>query len=181
VDREKVIADLDQGRILLRAPFSYLLVCQRIPGACWEAARKAWTYPATRLHAATIASSIPHLQSTERFAALLVPRGKAASERKLEPRGAPKPPLALPAGLKTKPWRHQIAAYEFAMERFTSAARRACCCHGNGHGQNPDGLHDLARPPRHAGAHRGCPLRVIRVWVAQLEHHLDAHGRGGAR
>jgi SNF2 family DNA or RNA helicase len=171
VDREKVIADLDQGRILLRAPFSYLLVCQRIPGACWEAARKAWTYPATRLHAATIASSIPHLQSTERFAALLPPRGRAASERKLEPTGAPKPPLALPAGLKTKPWRHQIAAYHFAMERFSQGSPGVllACEMGTGKSLMACMILLALRAMRVLIA---CPLRVIRVWVEQLEHHL---------
>ena len=171
VDREKVIADLDQGRIVLRAPFSYLLVCKRIPGACWEASRKAWTYPATRLHAARIVSWLPGLQSTERFAALLAPRGRALSERKLAPTGAPEPPIALPAGLKTKPWRHQVAAYRFAMQRFTTGSPGVllACEMGTGKSLMACMILLALRALRVLIA---CPLRVIPVWMEQLEHHL---------
>ena len=157
---------------MLRAPFSYLLVCKRIPGACWEASRKAWTYPATRLHAARIVSWLPGLQSTERFAALLAPRGRALSERKLAPTGAPEPPIALPAGLKTKPWRHQVAAYRFAMQRFTTGSPGVllACEMGTGKSLMACMILLALRAMRVLIA---CPLRVIPVWMEQLEHHLS--------
>jgi hypothetical protein len=48
---EAAFADFDAGRILLRTPFSNLLLCKRIPGAAWDKLRRVWTYPATPHHA----------------------------------------------------------------------------------------------------------------------------------
>ncbi|MFZ5926316.1 MAG: SNF2-related protein [Acidobacteriota bacterium] len=105
-------ADIEAGKIVLRAPFANLLLCKRIPGAWWDAARKAWTYPATPQHAALVRATIPRLSASERFTALVATK----------PTPTPANVPCLPAGLKTRPWRHQIAAYQFAMERFENGS-----------------------------------------------------------
>ncbi len=105
-------ADVDAGRILLRTPFSNLLLCKRIPGATWDRPRRVWTYPATPQHARLIRASIPRLSVTDQFTALLAGAASPAATP------AAQPMIDLPTGLKTKPWRHQIEAFRFAMERL---------------------------------------------------------------
>lgn len=113
---EAAFADVDAGRILLRTPFSNLLLCKRIAGAYWDKARRVWTYPATPQHARLIRSSIPRLEVSDTFTKLLTSEPATSAS----PVQAPKSEhvVELPAGLKTTPWRHQIEAFRFAMERL---------------------------------------------------------------
>src|SRR5579885_220318 len=111
-------ADVAGGKIVLQTAYVNLFRCRSIPGGWWDAARRVWLYPATAQHARLIRSSIPQLEASERFAALLGRNGQVVA--------APaKPAPELPAGLKTKPWRHQIDAYQFAMERLTHGSGAA--------------------------------------------------------
>ncbi len=98
---EAAFADVEAGRILLQTPFSNLLLCKRIPGASWDKARRVWTYPATPRHARQIQVSIPRLEATERFAALLASKPVTPPPPAQAPE--PEPTVELPAGLKTKP------------------------------------------------------------------------------
>ncbi len=152
-------ADVEAGRILLRAPFSHLLLCKRIPDAWWDAARKAWTYPATPRHARLVQATIPRLNASERFAALAAAR--------------PAPALVnLPAGLKTRPWRHQAAAYQFAMERFEQGNSGVMLAMGMGTGKTLVASMILLG----LSAKRTlivAPLRVLQVWITQFERHLS--------
>jgi len=152
-------ADVEAGKIILRTPFANLLLCKRIPGAWWDASRKAWTYPATPRHAALVRATIPRLSASERFAALVATKPAPA-------------PAILPAGLKTRPWRHQIAAYEFAMERFTDGSSGVLLAMGMGTGKTLVACMILLglRAMRTLIV---APLRVVPVWIAQLERHLS--------
>jgi len=152
-------ADVEAGKIILRAPFANLLLCKRIPGAWWDASRKAWTYPATPQHAALVRATIPRLSASDRFAALMATKPAPES-------------ASLPAGLKTRPWRHQIAAYEFAMERFTGGSPGVMLAMGMGTGKTLVACMILLglRAMRTLIV---APLRVVPVWIAQLERHLS--------
>lgn len=167
---EAAFADVDAGRILLRAPFSTLLLCKRIPGASWDKPRRLWTYPATTQHARLIRSSIPRLEASEKFAELL--DAKPSTPEPNAPTPEPKVTVELPAGLKTTPWRHQIEAFQFAMERLLRGAGAALLALEMGVGKTLVALMVLA-----AMAARRilicCPLRVVPVWQQQIERHLD--------
>lgn len=170
---EAAFADVDAGRILLRTAFSNLLLCKRIPGASWDKPRRVWTYPATPQHARLIRSSIPRLEVSESFAALIGQKAEAAqSAASLAPAPRPEPALRLPSGLKTKPWRHQIEAFRFAMERLLRGGGAALLALEMGVGKTLVALMVLAA----MAARRVlicCPLRVVPVWQQQIERHLD--------
>lgn len=118
-------ADVDAGRILLRAPLSAFLTCRRIPNGSWDSGRKAWSFPATQEQARRVQSAINRLATTPRFDELVAPAAL--------PEPAPAPAAAVPAalsaapateapeGLLTRPWRHQSAAFLFCL---LSATRR---------------------------------------------------------
>jgi SNF2 family DNA or RNA helicase len=167
---EAAFADFDAGRILLRTPFSNLLLCKRIPGAAWDRLRRVWTYPATPLHARLIQASIPRLQASHKFSELLASKVSRPEPQAQSPE--PEPTIELPAGLKTTPWRHQIEAFRFAMERLVRGAGAALLALEMGVGKTLVALMVLA-----AMAARRilicCPLRVVPVWEQQIERHLD--------
>jgi len=152
-------ADVEAGKIILRTPFANLLLCKRIPGAWWDASRKAWTYPATPRHAALVRATIPRLSASDRFATLMATKPAPAS-------------ASLPVGLNTRPWRHQIAAYEFAMERFTGGSPGVMLAMGMGTGKTLVACMILLglRAMRTLIV---APLRVVPVWIGQLGHHLS--------
>src|SRR5579884_1725126 len=158
-------ADVAGGKIILQTPLVNLFRCRSIPGGWWDASRRVWLYPATATHARLIRSSIPQLEVSDRFTVLLSPNGKVAA-------AAVKPAPELPAGIKTKPWRHQIEAYQFATERLTRGPGAAMLALEMGTGKTLVSLMVLAG----LKAMRTlicCPLRVVPVWQAQIERHLD--------
>jgi SNF2 family DNA or RNA helicase len=150
--------DIADGKIILRTPFSQLLLCRRIPGGRWDAARRAWTYPATPQHAAIIRRTIPQLATSAIFDALTA-----------NPQNPQQTPVS--AGLKTRPWRHQIAAYEFAMQRYLQGRYGVMLAMGMGTGKSLVACMILLglRAMRVLIA---APLRVVQVWVAQFERHV---------
>ncbi len=167
---DAAFADVDAGRILLRTPFSNLLLCKRIPGASWDKARRVWTYPATPQHARLIRSSLPQLQASEKFVELLA--AKPSTPEPKAPAPEPEPAVELPVGLKTAPWRHQIEAFQFAMKRLLRGAGAALLALEMGVGKTLVALMVLAA----LAAKRiliCCPLRVVPVWEQQIERHLD--------
>ncbi|MBI3697416.1 MAG: DEAD/DEAH box helicase [Acidobacteria bacterium] len=166
--RTQSFADVAGGKILLRTPFVNLFRCRNIPGAWWDATRRVWLYPATAGHARLIRSSIPQLEASESFAALLGRNGRPAVTLAKQP----EPAVMLPAGLKTKPWRHQIEAYQFAIERLTRGSGAAMLALEMGTGKTLVSLMVLAG----LKAMRtliSCPLRVVPVWQSQIERHLE--------
>ena len=170
---EAAFADVDAGRILLRAPFSNLLLCQRIAGSRWDHARRLWTFPATPHHARQIRASIPRLEVSGQFAALLGEKAEAARPiAPPPPAPRPEPAVELPHGLKTKPWRHQVEAFRFAMDRILRGGGAAMLALEMGVGKTLVALMVLAA----LAARRiliCCPLRVVSVWEQQIERHLE--------
>lgn len=169
---EAAFADVDAGRILLRTPFANLLLCKRVPGASWDTTRRVWTYPATPQHARLILSSIPRLQASDSFSALLALTAAPEVQVQPAPPAQPEATVDLPAGLKTTPWRHQIEAFRFAMERLLRGGGAALLALEMGVGKTLVALMVLA-----AMAARRilicCPLRVVPVWEQQIERHLN--------
>ncbi|MCL4783436.1 MAG: DEAD/DEAH box helicase [Bryobacterales bacterium] len=165
---DAAFADVAAGRILLRSPFSTLMVCKRVPGAVWDSRRRVWTYPATTEHARLLRRAIPRLEGSESFGVLLAP-AKATPE---PPNPTPPPESELPASLKTKPWRHQVAAFVFAMDRLLRGSGAALLALEMGVGKTLVALMVLAA----LAARRiliCCPLRVVPVWQQQIARHLD--------
>jgi len=158
-------AEIRGGKIIVRVPLSHLLLCARIPGARWDSALQAWTYPATARHAARLRAAIPGLrlpQSLDRTIPAIAEK-RSATQAVLAP---------VPVGLKTRPWRHQLEAYRFVMECFRSGRQGVMLAMAMGTGKS------LAASMILLGleARRvliACPLRVIPVWVAELERHVS--------
>ncbi len=165
-------ADVDAGRITLRTPFSNLMLCKRVPNAAWDRGRRVWTYPATPQHARLIQSTIPRLSATERFTGLLAGQTQAPVAVLPASKVEATPAVVLPACLKTRPWRHQIDAFQFVMERLVRGAGAALLALEMGVGKTLVALMVLAA----LAARRVlicCPLRVVPVWEQQIERHLN--------
>ena len=144
------------------------------PGCSWDGTRKAWSYPATARHARIIRSSFPHLETTEQFQILLrgnlLPTPQAAAPL---PKPQPAPAVALPAGLKTEPWRHQQTAYKFCLDHFAAGLHGILLAMGMGTGKSMVAcMLVLALAARRILI--ACPLRVIPVWLSQFERHVSA-------
>jgi superfamily II DNA or RNA helicase len=76
----------------------------------------------------------------------------------------------LPDGIRTKPWRHQRAAFKFCLDHFAAGLHGLLLAMGIGTGKSPVAILVLLS----LKARRimiVCPLRVVQVWVAQLERH----------
>ncbi len=64
-------ADIDSGRIIVRPSFADLFVCRQIPGSRWDAARKAWSLPATAATATLLRKKLRSVLESDRFKLLL--------------------------------------------------------------------------------------------------------------
>lgn len=166
-------AEVVAGRIVLHAPFAHLVLCKRIPGSGWDPAQRAWVYPATPRHAQLIRASIPRLDASREFDALLVPMTPAPIVKTPEPVPAPQPEPAIPDGLLTKPWRHQLAAYDFCRERIAAGRNGVLLAMGMGVGKSLVAcMLALGLDARRILI--SCPLRVVPVWLSQFERHVSA-------
>lgn len=177
--RAPTSADLQSGRIIVRASLADLLTCRQIPGCSWDGTRKAWSYPATESTARIIRSKIRPLLASERFDAAfpvgepLVKTESAPSGAVVETASVPmvEPEVALPPGLLTRPWRHQQAAYKFCLDHFASGLRGILLAMGMGTGKSMVACMLVLT----LAARRiliACPLRVVPVWIAQFERHV---------
>lgn len=162
-------AEVVGGRIVLHAPFAHLVLCKRIPGAGWDAARRAWVYPATLRHAQLIRASIPRLEANGDFHALLSSQSPVAPVKTPEP----EPATILPSGLSTNPWRHQVAAYDFCRAHFAAGRSGILLAMGMGTGKSLVAcMLTLGLDARRVLI--ACPLRVVPVWMSQFERHVNA-------
>jgi len=151
---------VSDGRIFVRASIGDLLAIRRVPGGSWDRARGAWSFPATEHHAGLLKVSLPSSNASKHIE---VPASHTASERE----------IAIPEGLLTHPWRHQLAAYKFCLDKFTAGARGLLLAMGMGTGKSLTAIMLLL----HLRARRvmiASPLRVVPVWLAQLERHVGA-------
>jgi len=129
--------EVDAGRIVLRPSFADMLLCGQIPGGAWDRARRAWSFPATMQVAAAIRAKVRHLNATEQFDVLLAgaephvrrePSGTSEFTGShpvtaLAPVNVPELEAAIPEGMRTRPWRHQVAAYTFCLDKFATGVR----------------------------------------------------------
>ena len=178
-------AEVVAGRILVRPSFADLLRIRRIPGGCWDTRIKAYAFPASRECASILKNYLRALCTSEQFNALLVsgaqpfagmaprPSSEAAdvAGTAVDPPAAPAPEIALPDGLVTQPWRHQEAAYKFCLDKFALGFRAILLAMGMGTGKTLVAIMLLLflRARRVLIA---SPLRVVPVWVTQIERHV---------
>src|SRR5215472_8599657 len=149
--------------ITLRTEFENVDRCRLIPNAKWYAQGKVWTYPATQRHAQFIVRSFPGLKQSASFSRLV---GVVPVNRKA--------PTVYDVSmfLNTKPWGHQQAAYQFAMEQLLEGDGGAMMAMGMGTGKTLVTLMTMVG----VEAKRvliTCPLRAVNVWKEQIEKHLN--------
>jgi SNF2 family DNA or RNA helicase len=169
--------EIAAGRIIVRPSFADLVTCARIGGA-WDAALGAWTFPATekhsrliqeRLHTTTVGKPEP-LPTSAPDSPVEPP--SAISPVPETPTAAADPQVAIPAGLATRPWKHQFAAFLFCLQHFAIGMFGILLAMGMGTGKTLVALMVLLERK----AMRTlivCPLRVVPVWVTQIERHLS--------
>ena len=164
-------ADIDAGRIIVRPSFADLFVCRQIPGSRWDAARKAWSLPATVATATLLRKKLRSVSESDRFKLLLttsitikldgeqttallagavvpgnvvplvppVPDALPVPAPDVMPISVPQEPeivVELPAGLRTKPWRHQRIAYKFCLDHFAQGLHGILLAMGMGTGKS---------------------------------------------
>jgi SNF2 family DNA or RNA helicase len=172
--------EVDGTRIVVHASLADMIPCIRAGGQ-YNSARNTVEFPATPAHARVIKAYLQAASTTARFDALLGPipsrTGHAVQiqpPEKVPERVAPaEPEIELPPGLTTRPWRHQLAAFRFCMERMAAGYHGLLLACGMGTGKSLVACHLIL----HLNARRVlivCPLRVVPVWVAQFERHVNA-------
>jgi SNF2 family DNA or RNA helicase len=83
------------------------------------------------------------------------------------------PSIPVPAGLRTQPWRHQRAAFEFCMKKFGAGLYGVLLAMIMGTGKSLVAcMLVLALAAKKVLII--CPLRVVPVWATQFERHVDA-------
>src|SRR5579885_2432374 len=81
------------------------------------------------------------------------------------------PEVAIPEGLITRPWRHQMAAYKFCLDRMAKGFRGFLLAMGMGTGKSLVAcMLILGLAARRVLI--ACPLRVVPVWISQFERHV---------
>ena len=181
-------AEVESGRIVLRPSIADLLVCGRIPGGVWDRVRRAWSFPAREDVAVAIRAKVRNLNATEQFDALLRPEstivpsfgasveGMPAARAVADDRGLLATPseleIGIPAGLVTSPWRHQRRAFQFCLDRFGAGVRAILLAMGMGTGKTLVAIM-LLLFLRARRVMIASPLRVVPVWVTQIERHLS--------
>lgn len=165
-------ADIVGGTIVLQAPLAALLLCRRIPGGRWDVSRRAWVYPATQRHARIIGGAIPKLQSSATFNALA---GAPAAPPQVDAPPAETEVIdtILPPGLSTRPWRHQVTAYNFCRDHIAEGKAGLLLAMGMGTGKSLVACM-LALCSDAKRILIACPLRVVPVWLTQFERHVSA-------
>ena len=83
------------------------------------------------------------------------------------------PSIPVPAGLRTQPWRHQRAAFQFCMKKFEAGYYGILLALIMGAGKSLVAcMLVLALAAKRVLII--CPLRVVPVWATQFERHVDA-------
>ncbi|MBM3744569.1 MAG: DEAD/DEAH box helicase [Acidobacteria bacterium] len=173
--RTPTSVELLGGRIFVRASLADLPLCPQIPGGFWDAARKAWSYPATELTARALRSKIRRLATTGQFDAAFpatLPATPAKPRRPIPvPTAATLPAPEIPDGLLTRPWRHQVEAYQFCRNHLSQGQHGLLLAMMMGTGKSLVAcMMLLALAARKTLI--ACPLRVVQVWLGQFERHI---------
>jgi hypothetical protein len=163
---------VEAGRIILRAPLSALLLCRRIPNGSWDSQRKAWSYPATQEQARRVQGVIHRLSTTRQFDELVAPSAAPAPVAPTPEPAAPaeEVPVVATEGLLTRPWRHQLAAFQFCLQHFALGMFGVLLAMGMGTGKTLVAFMVMLERKAKRTLILS-PLRVL-VWVSQLERHV---------
>ncbi len=96
--------------------FRSLFVCRQIPGARWNARKRSWAAPATPITAKIILRAFPGLTDPALLAlAARPPQRRTPPPLPQAQPPAPPPPPEIP-NLRTRPWKHQVLAYNFVLD-----------------------------------------------------------------
>ena len=176
------------GRILVRPGFADLAVCSRLGGK-WDATTAAWIFPAAEKYARLLGKNLHTALAADSLAAMLpsivtdgnslqdlsrappVPAGDNGADPE-KPAVAPQLDLAIPEGLLTRPWRHQLAAFAFCLQHFAMGMFGLLLAMGMGTGKTLVAL--MVMLERKATRTLIlCPLRVAPVWATRLKGMCD--------
>lgn len=183
-------AAIEGGRIVLRASGAPP-AAGRIPGGRYMAARREWVWPATPRIAMQLVQLMPELRSLTAIEALLTaskggavlsgavapmtaPPAAAEQSPGPAPETAPKPEAILPeipAGIITRPWRHQMLAFAFVIRAFTVHGA-AMLAMRMGTGKSLVALMAMAACDSRLSLFI-CPRRVISTWEGQIGAHYS--------
>ena len=197
------IVTIEGGKIRVVPSFGDLVVCGRLGGRYVPAAR-AWVFAATEQNARRLRAALRRLQATPEFEMLISGAQPLAMSEPPPPSAeatgasantlalvaivpeeptlvAPpasvavvaEPEFVLPDGILTRPWRHQVAALRFALERFALGLHGVLLAMGMGTGKTLVAL-IILMCLRALLVMISCPLRVVSVWVGEIERHIGA-------
>ena len=140
------LVQIASGRIVVRPSLGDLLTCSRLGGK-WESGTRAWTFPATEHYAKLLQRRLRAIAASDlqAFDQLIMPQVVQIQkpERPTEtpvatpaPVAPSEPGVIVPDGMLTQPWRHQVAAYKFCLDKFAAGMRGDPAGHGHGHRQD---------------------------------------------
>ncbi|WP_447983808.1 DEAD/DEAH box helicase [Nitrospira sp. Nam74] len=152
---------LDDNRLIVNTVFTLKEVCKAVPGARWDKARRAWTYPATPFAAQGLHQQFAQATWSPEAAALLV-KAERIHEAAQHKTADTLPPIPL---TKTEPWLHQLRAYHYA-----KALPAAMLALDMGTGKSKVAI-DLIANMGWRSVLIMCPKRVIQVWPYQIDLH----------
>jgi len=159
---ETVLSSVDvrvtETSICLRTPDTLHEDCRSIPGGRWYRPWACWVYPKTPTAAARLLDTFGVDADRDGVLAGMASAIVAAREAK---QGDPE--LAIP-GLRTKPWRHQVRAFQFAM-RLPGAMLAL----GMGTGKSLVSVALALNRGKHTLIL--CPLSVVPVWPLEFSQH----------
>jgi SNF2 family DNA or RNA helicase len=183
------LVSVESGSIRVEPSLANMLTCIRL-GARISTNGQSYFFPATTDYARLLRVALRNIQTTPEFDALtsgtgvLVPPPPPTGAvvlpaPSIAPVVVPEPEIILPAGLLTKPWRHQLAAYTFCLDHFAAGMHGILLAMGMGTGKSLVACMLLlslyerraqSKKPPHVIVF--CPLRVIQVWLAQFARHV---------
>lgn len=152
----------NQRWITVRAPRSLDDTCRKIPGARWSRNYNCWGYPYTSASAARILDLFKKAEVDPQVRMLAEAPTIAARAKS---QGADLSPIP---SLKTRPWRHQLAAYHFA--KGLPATMLAM---GMGSGKSLVVV-ALAANQQWKRTLILCPRSVVNVWPKEFAKHAQS-------
>ena len=190
---------IEGGEIRVAPSFGDLVVCGRLGGR-YRAANQSWGFPATQRNARRLRAAFRAVHSTPEFELLISgaqplslsepvtsSQATGTGSNTLALVAAPEPPasvappalvvavveppIVIPDGILTQPWRHQVAALRFALAKFEAGRHGLLLAMGMGTGKTLVAL-ILLLWLKALRIIISCPLRVVSVWVGEIERHI---------
>ena len=168
----RISTDPKKRLILVRAPFECKDLLKDVPGAAWNRALAAWTYPMSSLCADRLRATLENLldydiHTDDVFARLVdaAAQIRAATFRKTD-ENPPQPPVhKLPA------WKHQARGFWFAYDLFRAGGGGALLAMDMGTGKSRTAIDLIQNFEDVKKVLILCPLSVVSVWPSEFEKH----------